>query len=121
MTASSRIGRSSDKAFYTITTLKFGDGIYRVIERSDAIGWFWSEKEARECVERNYGDWIETGWYDHAVVERHTRPGLYCSPTKSWWYKAVMPKNGKSARDFVVKKCRRPKALDGVGGFGAFK
>lgn len=107
-------------AFYTITTLKLGDGMHRVIERSDLVGWFWSEKEARKCVEENGGDWIETGYYDHAVVERHTKPGLYQHATRSWWYKAVMPKNGTCSDDFVVKKCKQPKILDTIGGYGAF-
>lgn len=111
--------RRRAKAFYAITTFLIEDD---KIVRQRTIGWFWTEAEAKDCVLQNGGDWIETGWYKHALVERYDRHGLYQWPRKEerWWYRAKMPKGCRYANEYVVVKCKQPKVFDGSGGFGAF-
>lgn len=108
---------SESKAFYAITTLLIESD--RVV-RADPIGFFWTEEEAVNCVLKNYGDWIETGFYRHAVVEQYEKPGLYASPTKRLWFHARLPKGGKYAHDWIVTKCRQPKIFKQISGYGAF-
>lgn len=104
-------------AFYAITTFLIEKD--RVV-RQRTIGWFWTEREAVDTVLNNWGDWIETGWYKHAVVERYEKPGLYAGPTKRLWFRAKMPKGCSYAHEYVVIKCKQPSVFKQSAGYGAF-
>ena len=58
---------------FTVTTLNLEK------KRSRTVGYFLSLEEAKRCVEENWGDIYEMGWYPEAVIEE-VEAGLYPSP-----------------------------------------
>ncbi len=110
---------AAKQSFCTITTFYIVDNDEKR-ERTRTIGWFWTETEARVAVRNNYGDWVETGYYNHAVVQKWSKVGLYIQPDNEWWYKIEMPEGGTLARHLLIKECDRPVSFNGIGGYGAF-
>jgi len=52
------------------------------------VGYYHDLKTAQECLEENWGDLEEAGWYTEAVIEE-VLPGLYpvCLGRTRWYYK----------------------------------
>jgi len=106
---------------YTITTLNITKRATRLDEvdfreyRDRCVGFFFSLKKAKQCVEEDWGDLNEFGYYSHLVIERFTE-GLYpgCRDKEKqteWWFK----------RDYELNKwvpCLEPKSMLGVISFG---
>ncbi len=72
------------------------------------VGYFETLEEARKCVEENWGDIYEEGYYKYAVIE-DVEPGIYMSaesnPIFFKW------KDGK------YQEIERPVELKGFFGF----
>jgi|SRR5882724_7914217 len=110
---------STRQSFYTITTL-YLDLEKELTREHRVIGWFWTEEEAREIALTNGCDWVETGFYNYAVVEEWSKPRLYPRHDKQWWYKVEMPSGGTSSQDLVIKECEKPEMFKYSYGEGAF-
>lgn len=75
-------------------------------------GYFLDLEEAKQCVEQNWGDLYEDGYYKYAVIE-DVELGLYQSVNpKSIFYKWVGDIGGAG-----YKKTRRPKYWKRTWGF----
>jgi hypothetical protein len=68
---------------YFVTTLQLEP---ENVKRSRCVGYFLKPADAFTCVEENWGDIYENGYYEYAVVEE-VKPGIYSYPRKEWWYK----------------------------------
>jgi len=65
------------------------------------VGWYSELKDAEECVEKNYCDIYEDGYYPFAVIEE-VKEGIYPIPGESeQWYEW-----DKSKEQYI--KCEKP-------------
>lgn len=76
------------------------------------VGYFLDLETAKECVEQNWGDLYEDGYYKYAVIE-DVEPGLYRSvSSKPIFYKWV----GDIDTGGYIR-IRRPKCWKNTWGF----
>lgn len=72
------------------------------------VGYFTTPEEAKQCVEENWGDIYEDGYYKYAVIE-DVEPGLYTScESTPIFYKWI---------DGRYQQIERPVELKGFFGF----
>ena len=75
---------------------------------SRTVGYFETPEDARKCIEENWGDIYENGYYKYAVIE-DAEPGLYStaesSPIFFKW------------KDGGFKEIERPVELQHIFGF----
>ncbi len=73
---------------YTVTTCSFkeDDKGYLQLIRDRCVGFYNELADAMKCVENNWGDIYEEGYYSHAVIER-LQSGLYQHPEFTIWFK----------------------------------
>lgn len=108
-----------DFVVYFVTTL--GPG------RARTVGYFRSFDDARKCVEENWGDIYEAGYYPYAVIEAMPE-GLYPAPLlmdrdHQTWYRwrneqiishLVSDFNHDILEEAGYKPCDRPSRYDNV-------
>ncbi len=76
------------------------------------VGYFLDLETAKRCIEENWGDLYENGYYKYAVIE-DVEPGLYGSiHSKPIFYKWVGDEDTGG-----FKRSRRPKSLKHTWGF----
>ena len=97
------------KKIYFVATFRDYDNspIYCGLKGGRTVGYFETLEEAKRCVEENWGDIYEDGYYKYAVIEG-AEPGLYptCLDTKFYKWK-----------DGSYKRIRRPKKLKNICNF----
>ena len=85
-----------------------------LFNRSRTIGWYTFLRVAQKCVEEDWPDIDEAGYYNHVVIERVVE-GLYnisghkLDRQTEWWYKY---NKGKWI------PCEKPKAVKMIVNFG---
>lgn len=57
---------------YTVTTIRNKEAN----KHNRTVGWFVEQEKAFRCLDENWGDLIESGYYQYAVVEK-VPSGLY--------------------------------------------
>ena len=99
---------------YTITSLVEDNNGDIVEDR--VVGWYSDLKIAKQCVEEDWADFDEAGYYNYVVIERNVE-GLYningfeLDIQTEWWYKFDDDNN-----KWVV--CEKPDWSVGIVGWG---
>lgn len=98
---------------YTITTLKTIYGYRNPVHTYElgrrCVGYFNDLIDAQICVEENYGDIYEEGYYPFCVIEA-AEEGLYnIGGHGEWWYQWI---------DGRYKMIDKPEVLKTTCGFG---
>ena len=84
--------------------------------RSSLVGFYRSLDKAKQCVEEDWADFDEAGYYNYVVIERNVE-GLYningfeLDIQTEWWYKFDDDNN-----KWVV--CEKPDWSVGIVGWG---
>jgi hypothetical protein len=118
LTVLGKVRGSQANPIYTVTTILFGKKeltvgpnkgkkIFAILDER-VVGWFEKKKDAKQCIEENWGDIYEGGSYPYAVIEE-CGEGLYPICLKSWWFRW---------RDKGYKHSRKPKSYKHVINFG---
>ncbi len=79
---------------------------------SRTVGYFLTKEEAIKCVEENWCDLYEAGYYKYAVIE-DVEPGLYTSYNS----KPIFFKWSGDIKTGHYKKISKPKELEHIFGF----
>ena len=95
---------------YFVATIKDID-IERTIG-SRTVGYFENLKIAKKCVEENWGNIYEDGYYKYAVIE-DVEPGLY----QSCYSEPLFFKWEGTVENGGYKEIQRPNELKGFFGF----
>lgn len=74
------------------------------------VGYYTKLKDAKQCIEENWGDIYEDGYYKYAVIE-DVQPGLYMSCEST----PIFYQWDKKEKKF--KQIDRPSELKGYFGF----
>ena len=84
-------------------------------DRSRFVGWYSNLKTAQKCVEEDWADFDEAGYYNYIVIERmveglYNMSGILLDRQTEWWY----------VYDDVKKwvPCSKPKSLKHMINFG---
>lgn len=100
-------------SIYTVTTLTTDYNPTlddTVILRQRCVGYFFNIRDAKRCIEENWGDIYENGHYTHAVIEK-VEHGIYSYPREEWWYEWNKDIRGYSSIE-------KPEGLKNAVGFG---
>lgn len=57
-------------------------------------GYYFSEEEAVEAIENNYTDFVENGYYTHALLNQMPQ-GLANGPVSQKWWETKEQKDGE--------------------------
>ena len=71
-------GNKTLKMYFVATIQDLHSTPYPLKESTRVVGYFLDLEEAMECVEGNWGDLYEAGYYKYAVIE-DVEPGIYQS------------------------------------------
>jgi hypothetical protein len=90
------------------------------IKRERQWGYFLALADAEKCIEENWGDIYECGYYNYAVIEE--LPEGICPKAKlEKWYKAEYKKDwwkpGYEKDSYSITKTNKPEFLEKVIGF----
>ncbi len=84
-------------------------------DRMRLVGWYSNLKKAQKCVEEDWADFDEAGYYNYIVIERmveglYNLSGVLLDRQTEWWY----------VYDEVKKwvSCEKPKCLKHMINFG---
>jgi hypothetical protein len=77
------------KVIFTITSLYLDED--EGVECSSTIGWYPNLKTAQKCVEEDWPDIDEAGYYNYVVIERvveglYNMSGMLLDRQTEWWY-----------------------------------
>ena len=95
------------KTIFTVTTLRSPDPS-KMDER--CVGYYLTLEDALECVENNYGDIFENGYYPWAIIEEMP-PHLYPHPVSFQWFKW-----DRQEKKYVA--CCIPEGLQNTSNYG---
>lgn len=97
-----------DKVYFVATARKCDKYGF---EGTRVVGYFLNVEDARKCIEENWGDIYEDGYYKYAFIEG-IAPGLYetCLDTEFYEWNGDI-KTGK------YQKIERPECLKGYCNF----
>lgn len=71
-------GNKTLKMYFVATIQDLHSTPYPLKETTRVVGYFLDLEDAVECVEGNWGDLYEAGYYKYAVIE-DVEPGIYQS------------------------------------------
>lgn len=102
---------AKSKSIYTVTTLRNVDPNSEDGLGCRTVAWFSKLKDAKQCIEQNWGDICEDKYYPYAVIEE-VEEGLYSANLNTWWYKWE-----GSVKDGSYKFIKKPDSLEHVINF----
>lgn len=102
--------RNEQVKLYFIATIRNID--FKGTIGTRTVGYFEDLETAKKCVEENWGDIYEDGYYKYAVIE-DVEPGLYQSAEST----PIFFKWEGSIKDGKYQEIERPIELKGFFGF----
>lgn len=103
---------------YTVVTFWIEEDDKKSHHRTPAF--FLDKEKAVKCINENWGDIYECGYYNYALIEPFTE-GLYgsCARDLEWYFVEYNPDfrtNGEP--EYTVSRCSTPKRYKNIVGFG---